>query len=63
MKCPYCHAREDRSVPVFVYRNAECYGGGMRNFRCNVCGKVIRALVNVEVKILQAKQTNGESDW
>jgi len=63
LNCPYCNAKEDNCVPDVVYRHAENYGGGMSNFRCLTCKKVIRASVNVCISIKFPEKTNEKSDW
>ena len=76
MKCPYCNCNGNDCVPNVVYTHAENYGGGISNFNCEKCGKVVQADVErivkirslkttVEriVKIRSLKTTTEESDW
>lgn len=63
MKCPYCKVNEEDCVPAVVYRNAEGHGGGVVNFHCLACGKVVKVYAMVKIEISQAKKTDDESDW
>lgn len=63
MKCPYCKVQREKCVPTVVYHHAESYGGGVRNFHCLICHRVIEATVAVVIKISNAQKTNRASDW
>ena len=61
MRCPYCNKKN--FIPEVVITYTENYGGGIVNFRCLHCEKVVNAGTTRVVRINYCKKTENESDW
>ena len=61
MHCPYCE--KEKCVPEIVYTHTELHGGGVKNFNCLHCGRVVKVLCERKIIIDTPVETNEESDW
>lgn len=61
MKCPYC--KKEDFIPDVVWMHTDAYGGGVKNFECEYCKKVVQVNTRREVFITNARKTENESDW
>lgn len=61
MKCPYCNKPD--FYPAVIVTHTKIYSGGIKNFKCVHCDKVVSALCSLRVMITNIKKTDRESDW